>query len=259
MLENAKKTYNVLPNPQLLLNIRHLESECEKQSVITENKKKSLDFIIEHFADVTTCSYCLGDIDKDNSCSIIKTCNHYYCVECLEHIIEQSTANHIQCKCPLCRCDFNRIDVISVDKGPSPSRYPSKIMRLIDIIRNVDDKIIIYTQFDALIQKLKIILDTENISSVVFNSHADIDLVRKSPCKVLILSSNKNASGLDLTFINKIIIFEPFIGSNAHLRDIEKQIIGRIYRNGQKRESIVYRLIIRDTIEEQIYAESIKN
>ncbi len=257
MIKNAKKIYEQNPTESLLLNIKHLEKEFEKQNNIVKNKKKSLDFIEEHFAEIPTCTYCLGDIDKENSCSIINICNHYFCVECLECIISDSKSNGINSKCPNCKIAFDRGDVISVDTQYKYQKYPSKIMRLIDIIKNVDDKIIIYTQFDALIQKLKIILDFENISSIIFTSYSDIEIMKNSDCKVIILSSNKNASGLDLTFINKIVILEPFIGSHAHLRDIEKQIIGRIYRNGQKQKCNVFRLIIKNTIEEQIYNEYI--
>ncbi len=257
MIDNAKKTFEEIKNQNLLANIKHLENEYIKQNEIVESKKKSLDFINEHFAGVPTCPYCMGDIDKENNCSIIKKCNHYFCVECLENNMAFNQSRGLGHTCPNCRGAFNKSDVISVvSDGARPPKYPSKIMRLLQIIDNVEGKIIIYTQFDALIQKLKVILDTENISSIIFNSHTDIEIMRNTDCKVLILSSGKNASGLDLTFINKIVIFEPFIGSHAHLRDIEKQIIGRIYRNGQSRKCDVFRLIIKDTIEEQIYTES---
>lgn len=255
MLENAKKTYEQVPNQHLLANIRHLESECEKQFAIVQSKKRSLDYITSHFVDTPTCPYCLGDIDKESNCSIITLCNHYFCADCLDSAIQHAVAHKISCICPTCRIVFSKDNVSTVSDGPVQPKYPSKIMRLIEIINGVEDKIIIYTQFAFLIQKLKLILDCESISSIIFNDHEDIEVMRNSNVKVLILSSGKNASGLDLTFINKIVIFEPFIGSHAHLRDIEKQIIGRIYRNGQTRKSTVYRMIIRNTIEEQIYSQ----
>ena len=69
---------------------------------------------------------------------------------------------------------------------------------------------------------------------------------------ILILSSVKNASGIDLSFVSNIVIFEPIIGDTLFLRDIEKQIIGRIYRINQTKDINIYRFIIKDTIEEQI-------
>ncbi len=256
MIVNAKKVYDELKIENLFENIKHLENKYKEQNIIVINKKKSLDFIMEHFGDIPTCSYCLGDIDKENNCSIIKTCNHYFCSECMDiMILETQLKGGI--KCPLCKNNFTRNDVISVDKNYTVEKYPSKIIRLIEIIKGLDEKIIIYTQFDALIQKLKIIFDSENIPSIIFTSDSDVETMKTSDNKVMILSSNKNASGLDLSFIKKILIFEPFIGSQAHLRDVEKQIIGRIYRNGQTQKCNVFRLIIKDTIEEQIYNESL--
>ena len=75
--------------------------------------------------------------------------------------------------------------------------------------------------------------------------------------RVLILSSVKNASGIDLSFVSNIIIFEPIIGDTLYLKDIEKQIIGRIYRINQTKDVNVYRFIIKDTIEYEIFQKAI--
>ena len=71
--------------------------------------------------------------------------------------------------------------------------------------------------------------------------------------QILILSSKNEACGLDLSFVSDIIIFEPILGN--YVKDIEKQIVGRIYRINQISECNVHRLMIKDTIEEQIYAD----
>ena len=69
----------------------------------------------------------------------------------------------------------------------------------------------------------------------------------------MILSSVKNASGIDLSFVSNIVIFEPIIGNTLFLRDIEKQIVGRIYRINQTENINIYRFIIKNTIEEAIF------
>ena len=71
--------------------------------------------------------------------------------------------------------------------------------------------------------------------------------------QVLILSSKDEACGLDLSFVSDIIIFEPILGN--YVKDIENQIVGRIYRINQISECNVHRLIINNTIEEQIYRD----
>ena len=77
--------------------------------------------------------------------------------------------------------------------------------------------------------------------------------------KAIIISSQKNASGLDLSFVKNVIIFEPIIGEYNFLRDTERQIIGRVFRINQKENVNVFRLIIRNTIEEEIYKNIIYN
>ena len=60
------------------------------------------------------------------------------------------------------------------------------------------------------------------------------------------------SSGLDLTYYSNVIIFEPFV-NYIYSREKEKQIIGRIHRINQTKPVNVYRLIIKNTIEEEIY------
>jgi SNF2 family DNA or RNA helicase len=110
----------------------------------------------------------------------------------------------------------------------------SKIQKLIEIINSIpDEKFIIYTQFDKIRESLN------NINNINENLNE----------RLLILSSNINTSGLDYSYINNLIIFEPFDST----KEIEKQLIGRIYRINQKKDVKVHRLIIKNSIEEKLY------
>jgi len=75
---------------------------------------------------------------------------------------------------------------------------------------------------------------------------------KQDSTQIIILSSTQNASGIDLSFINNVIIIEPF-ANYLYGREIEKQLIGRVHRINQCRDVNVYRLIMRNTIEQQIY------
>ena len=74
--------------------------------------------------------------------------------------------------------------------------------------------------------------------------------------RVIILSSEENAAGIDLTEFNNVIIYEPFEDS-MYCREIEKQLIGRVHRINQTKSVNVYRLIMMNTIEEVIYSKFI--
>jgi SNF2 family DNA or RNA helicase len=133
-------------------------------------------------------------------------------------------------------------------------------MKLLEIIKSVPRQFIIFTQFGNIITKLISILNKEDITANSF-SIPNIEAFRNKDMRVLILSSKDEACGLDLSFVSDIIIFEPIyypervssIGN--YVKDVEKQIVGRIYRINQISECNVHRLMIKDTIEEQIYGD----
>ena len=76
--------------------------------------------------------------------------------------------------------------------------------------------------------------------------------------RIICLSSENCASGINLTAANKIIFLEPVYGSKQRRIDIENQGIGRSARIGNKRPIEVIRFIIKDSIEEDIYNDNEK-
>ena len=77
----------------------------------------------------------------------------------------------------------------------------------------------------------------------------------QNECQVLLLSSEKNAEGINLSMFDKLVIFEPF-EDHMYCKEIEKQLIGRIHRVGRTKQVDVFRLITKDTIEEEIYSSN---
>jgi SNF2 family DNA or RNA helicase len=251
-LENAIKVNESIKSLELEANITHYKREIQSQELIVKSRQRSLTFLLDQFKELPMCPICMGDIDIDTNCSVIVKCSHVFCTGCIEYITEITKS---ECKCPNCRETFNKSDLIKVSSNNTIQKYPSKINKLIEIINSIDKQIIIFTQYDKLIDKIKNILNNENIQTNIYNSSIDVDEFKEKKYKVIILSSTNNASGLDLSFVNNIIIFEPVIGTYNYLRDIEKQIIGRIYRINQKQKTFFHRLIISNTIEEEIYKE----
>jgi SNF2 family DNA or RNA helicase len=74
--------------------------------------------------------------------------------------------------------------------------------------------------------------------------------------KVIMLSLKNAASGTNLTEATHIIFIEPINASSEECRAIESQAIGRACRVGQKNKVTVLRILIQNSIEEDIYKKS---
>lgn len=193
------------------------------------------------------CPICRCDVDEN--IAVLKKCCHIFCYSCIKSYFDINPQGK---KCAECREPNSEYWNIQIQQ--EIQTYSTKFTRLLSIISETSGQIIIYTQFDKVIKKMMNILEIEGINSVNFSTE-NIEIFRNGFAKVLILSSSNNASGLNLSFCNNIVIFEPIKGDTKFLKDIELQIIGRIWRINQKQECIVHRLIIKDTIEEKIYSE----
>lgn len=200
------------------------------------------------------------DFDPDKNCPIcfskftgsiayLKKCTHFFCMTCI-HTLTKNVDNF---KCPYCRMDHNKKNDVNIVKNVVDITTSSKSLELIKIVKNTSDRFILFTQFDKFIPSLQSILERNDIKSATYKKFKNCDQAQKADIQVVILSSNENSSGIDMSAISKVIIFEPF-EDHYYCKEIEKQIIGRCDRIGQKNVVVVYRLICMNTIEEEIYS-----
>ena len=228
-------------------NIRYYEGRLKEQMEVVANRKRSYLFLENQLKyDSKKCPICFDAIDKSTGYCMFP-CHHYFCTGCAKTWLERHS------NCPHCRQSVSRNEAYFIDETAGEKKYSTKENELINILKQQDGQFLLYTQYDFAREHLQSILVREGFSFSVFESPADIQPFRDERRKVLILSSNKNAEGLDLSFVQNVIIFEPIIGCLSFLRDVEKQIIGRLYRINQVNQVNVFRLIIRNTIEEEIY------
>jgi DNA repair protein RAD5 len=71
--------------------------------------------------------------------------------------------------------------------------------------------------------------------------------------KVILLSLKNAASGTNLTEASHIFFIEPINDKKEVCRAIEGQAIARACRIGQQQKIKLFRLLVKDTIEEDIY------
>lgn len=208
-----------------------------------------------------TCSICLGEIDDDFT---LVQCGHAYCTLCLKTILMQNPDQCPQCKFSLKNTVFYtpKIKVIiNKDMVEMIKKYGTKIAHLINICKKEipTDKTIVYCDSPSLINNLVEILNENEISAIT--PIPDISIMKtvdefKKTKQVLVLSSEFNASGLNIQFAKSIILLQPIRGEYARIRQTENQIIGRLHRIGQTKEVNLIRLIIKDSIESEILRQN---
>jgi len=218
--------------------------------------------------EITTedCSICLEKI-IDGS---ITNCGHIFCTECIENCLSYKKS------CPMCKKILNINEVFLINKKvekskqlePLIEKYGSKLGKLITMIKyiviNPDSRIIIFSQWDVMLSLIGKTLSENGIANCfvkgsIWSRNSAISKFKNGKTlsgednKVIMLSLKNAASGTNLTEATHIFFVEPINASNDEVNVIESQAIGRACRLGQKQKVELYRILIKDTIEEEIY------
>ncbi|VWU51282.1 Helicase conserved C-terminal domain containing protein, putative [Hepatocystis sp. ex Piliocolobus tephrosceles] len=147
------------------------------------------------------------------------------------------------------------INRINTDYYVSSNKIEAIYKCVKNIINQTQDKIIIFSQFYATINLLQYHLQKHDIAcskflgSMSLNSRNNVlfDFNMDSHLKVLLISLQSGAEGLNLQVANRIIIVDPWWNPA-----VEAQAIQRAYRIGQNKDVEVTNFIMKDTIEEKV-------
>jgi SNF2 family DNA or RNA helicase len=227
--------------------------------------KKVTDEVNEDEEEV--CGICLGVITGEDVG--VTKCGHIYCYQCLKDFIVSNP------KCPMCSKPVKKEDIFLIsyethkknelqtkeikDKISLISRVGTKLANLIFYIKSIKDKVIIFSQWDDLLRKVGDVLDTYGIKNVFCRGNvwmrdkAIREFTNREDMRVIMLSSDSAASGTNLTAASVVILLDPVYGSYEYRRNTEWQAIGRAYRMGQLKKVTVVRMIIKNSVEEEIY------
>jgi len=234
---------------------------------------------------IISCNYLINSFENnckinDENCPIchcefddpvITDCGHHFCYDCINQVLDFNKK-----ECPICRQNIDKskifkLDNINKDENVIDTlvyQYGTKLAKLIklcnQILLNPDNKIIIFSEYDKLLNMIGNILKDNNINNVfckgnVHQRNMAISTFRKDSkskkkdTKVIMLSTENAASGTNLTEANHIIFMESHEGEYGNIKAMEDQAIGRAVRLGQENQVNVIRLIIKNTIEEELF------
>ena len=148
-------------------------------------------------------------------------------------------------------------------KNECINKYGSKMTIMIEylqeILSNEENRVIIFSQYDKMLNIIGKTLDHYNIKNVfckgqVHHINKRIDTFKRDKSyRVIMLSSEKCNSGSNLTEANHIFLVDVLNMNKTSSIDVESQAIGRAVRLGQKKPVTVTRFITKDTVEEDFY------
>lgn len=215
------------------------------------------------------CSICLDEVDNPT----LTACGHLFCYDCLKMCLEDKK------KCPMCKTDLSGKEILVTSKkvitkekvNPLIEKYGSKLGKAISIIRTLvaqpKSRIIIFSQWDDMLTLIGKSLSENGIenSFVKGNVFCRNKAITKfkggknsegEDNKVIMLSLKNAASGTTLTEATHILFIEPINATPEECKAIEGQAIGRACRIGQENKVNVMRILIENSIEEEIYRKS---
>jgi len=222
-------------------------------------------------------------INEDDNCAIcydslenptLTTCGHIFCYDCLKLCLSNKK------NCPMCTTDLSGKELLIVNKSvnnkieetnPLIIKYGSKLGKTISIIRTLvtqsESRIIIFSQWDDMLYLIGKTLSDNGIDNcfVKGNVWSRNNAINKFKAgknsegqenKVIMLSLKNAASGTNLIEATHILFIEPINSSKEECKAIESQAIGRACRVGQKNKVTVMRILIENSIEEEIYKKN---
>lgn len=213
-----------------------------------------------------TCGICMCEVEGDEVG--VTKCGHIFCYSCIKSWVEKKY------NCSTCKQRLNIKDVYLVSyekkqpvkqnekdlsKQELINNVGTKLANLIEYLKENNDHTIIFSQWDDLLKKVGEVLNQYGIKNVfckgsVFQRDKAVrEFNTDDKIKVIMLSSQSAASGTNLTKAKQIVLLDPVYGTYEYRRDTENQAIGRSHRLGQKNKLKVVRLIIKDSVEQEIY------
>ncbi|XP_069104006.1 helicase-like transcription factor [Argopecten irradians] len=210
------------------------------------------------------CAICLDTLKEP----VITHCAHVYCRNCIASVIKTDKP-----RCPLCRGDVDEDkllevppeqlqepeecddDVITPENWKSSSKVDAVINALVTL-RKEDNTIrsVVVSQFTSLLSLLEIPLRAQGFRFTRLDGTMNLktrmraveEFMDPSPVAptIMLLSLKAGGVGINLTSASRVFLMDPAWNPAA-----EEQCFDRCHRLGQKRDVIITKFIVDDSVE----------
>lgn len=150
--------------------------------------------------------------------------------------------------------------LLNKDLNPGGCKQSAKLDLLLDLVmalHETNHKVVVFSRFTQMLQLIEKKLKSLNIKSFYLDGKTRdrmdiVDSFENSAKGVFLISLKAGGTGLNLVSADTAIIYDPWWNPAS-----EKQAEDRIYRIGQTKNVMIYRLIVSGTIEEKV--QSLQN
>ena len=127
-----------------------------------------------------------------------------------------------------------------------------RAMELIDDIIDNGESVLVFSNWETVVNKFNTYIGskykTAVITGKVKDREGEIKKINSDGCNILIMTIGAGGTGLTLNKANNIIMLdEPWTATDV------KQLTSRNHRIGQTKTTVVYTLMCKDTVDEQIH------
>jgi DNA repair protein RAD5 len=217
------------------------------------------------------CPICMEELD--GLTKTLTPCGHLFCSQCINEL--HGLSHNSKIKCAMCRFKYDVTETVVIknevneEEEKTGPTLGTKIDHLIKTVKGIVEedntkKIIVFSQWDNMLKLISKIFTEYEINHIFLNGSINTvsAKIRKfkiqNDINVVLMSSDKSPSGLNLTEATTIILLDTLNTSKEESQIIEEQAIGRAVRIGQTEQVNVKRFIMRNTVEHDYYVRNIE-
>ena len=245
----------------------HLMEALEQEKTVDltpENRRALQDMLQLSIESREDCPICLEDLTGHEP--IITHCAHIFGKSCIARVIEA------QQKCPMCRAPLDETKLVEPaaemgevtegalgqqddDRESSSSKIEALLSILAATHKEENPKVVIFSQWTRFLTLLEPHLRKAGykytrLDGTMAAGKRDAALHKLSDdpdTTIMLASLSVCAVGLNLVAANTVVLCDSWWAPA-----IEDQAVDRVHRLGQKRDCVVWRLVMDESIEERV-------
>lgn len=210
-------------------------NELGKNITCLQSKITNINRIITDMSN-SDCTVCMEPLTVSKT---ILPCGHVFCTMC---VVQLSRA-----VCPYCRATYEpqelkHVKLQACRRTVVPTGPSHKLLELLRLCQTLQNRILLAVRCNKFASKVMDFLTTEGFRVLQLQGQASTIEQKKKKIlnneyQVLVLSDTKVCAGMNLQFINHVVLYSK---TKEHVKE---QIIGRAWRPGRKTHLQVFELV----------------